>query len=74
MSYNLICIFFNMSWIPPNHKIIFDIFYVSAVIDSGSRYEVAYPGGISHFLEKLAFNVSNYLNSLVINHVTLRSE
>jgi processing peptidase subunit alpha len=28
------------------------------VIDSGSRYEVAYPSGISHFLEKLAFNVS----------------
>lgn len=26
------------------------------VIDSGPRYEVAYPSGISHFLEKLAFN------------------
>lgn len=32
---------------------------VGVVIDSGSRYEVAYPSGISHFLEKLAFNVSN---------------
>lgn len=31
---------------------------VGVVIDSGSRYEVAYPNGISHFLEKLAFHVS----------------
>uniref|UniRef100_A0A1B0AKH3 Mitochondrial-processing peptidase subunit alpha n=1 Tax=Glossina palpalis gambiensis TaxID=67801 RepID=A0A1B0AKH3_9MUSC len=29
---------------------------VGLVIDSGPRYEVTYPGGISHFLEKLAFN------------------
>ncbi|KAF5301161.1 hypothetical protein FQA39_LY10839 [Lamprigera yunnana] len=29
---------------------------IGVVIDSGSRYEVAYPSGISHFLEKLAFN------------------
>lgn len=29
---------------------------IGVVIDSGSRYEVAYPTGISHFLEKLAFN------------------
>lgn len=29
---------------------------VGVVIDSGPRYEVAYPSGISHFLEKLAFN------------------
>uniref|UniRef100_A0A1Y1LEA8 Mitochondrial-processing peptidase subunit alpha n=1 Tax=Photinus pyralis TaxID=7054 RepID=A0A1Y1LEA8_PHOPY len=29
---------------------------VGVVVDSGSRYEVAYPSGISHFLEKLAFN------------------
>ncbi|XP_065156191.1 mitochondrial-processing peptidase subunit alpha-like [Atheta coriaria] len=29
---------------------------VGVVIDSGSRYEVAYPSGISHFLEKLAFH------------------
>ncbi|CAH0559087.1 unnamed protein product [Brassicogethes aeneus] len=29
---------------------------VGVIIDSGSRYEVAYPSGISHFLEKLAFN------------------
>ncbi|TRY63141.1 hypothetical protein TCAL_00342 [Tigriopus californicus] len=28
---------------------------VGVCIDSGSRYEVAYPSGISHFLEKLAF-------------------
>ncbi|XP_014214456.1 mitochondrial-processing peptidase subunit alpha [Copidosoma floridanum] len=31
---------------------------VGVLIDSGSRYEVAYPSGISHFLEKLAFNSS----------------
>ena len=30
----------------------------TVVIDSGSRYEVAYPSGISHFLEKIAFGVS----------------
>lgn len=29
---------------------------VGVIIDSGSRHEVAYPSGISHFLEKLAFN------------------
>ncbi|KAL5012459.1 hypothetical protein ScPMuIL_011010 [Solemya velum] len=29
---------------------------VGVVIDSGSRYEVACPSGISHFLEKLAFS------------------
>ncbi|CAG0894191.1 unnamed protein product [Cyprideis torosa] len=28
---------------------------VGVVLDAGSRYEVAYPGGISHFLERLAF-------------------
>ncbi|KAJ9583883.1 hypothetical protein L9F63_021775, partial [Diploptera punctata] len=31
---------------------------VGVVVDSGSRYEVAYPSGISHFLEKLAFNMA----------------
>lgn len=33
---------------------------VGVVIDSGPRYEVAYPSGVSHFLEKLAFHVSHY--------------
>ncbi|XP_050303675.1 mitochondrial-processing peptidase subunit alpha [Anthonomus grandis grandis] len=33
---------------------------VGVVIDSGSRYEVAYPSGISHFLEKLAFNSTKH--------------
>ncbi|XP_055343277.1 mitochondrial-processing peptidase subunit alpha-like [Paramacrobiotus metropolitanus] len=28
---------------------------IGTVIDAGSRYEVAYPSGISHFLEKVAF-------------------
>ncbi|XP_065370001.1 mitochondrial-processing peptidase subunit alpha [Calliphora vicina] len=36
---------------------------VGLVIDSGPRYEVAYPGGVSHFLEKLAFNsTTNFPN------------
>lgn len=34
------------------------IIYFLVLIDSGPRFEVAYPSGISHFLEKLAFNVS----------------
>jgi len=29
---------------------------VGVCIDSGSRYEVAYPSGISHFLEKISYN------------------
>ncbi|UYV73113.1 PMPCA [Cordylochernes scorpioides] len=33
------------------------------VIDSGSRYETNYPKGISHFLEKLAFNATIQYNS-----------
>lgn len=52
---------------------------LSVVIDSGSRYEVAYPSGISHFLEKLAFRVRTekieyifgvtfcHSNSLILN-------
>ncbi|XP_049527652.1 mitochondrial-processing peptidase subunit alpha [Dermacentor silvarum] len=40
---------------------------VGVVIDSGSRYEAPYPSGVSHFLEKLAFNVSlSFL--LAVNH------
>uniref|UniRef100_A0A6M2DEP9 Mitochondrial-processing peptidase subunit alpha n=1 Tax=Xenopsylla cheopis TaxID=163159 RepID=A0A6M2DEP9_XENCH len=31
-------------------------FTVGVVIDSGPRYEIAYPSGVSHFLEKLAFH------------------
>ncbi|XP_003708190.1 mitochondrial-processing peptidase subunit alpha isoform X1 [Megachile rotundata] len=31
---------------------------VGVLIDSGPRYEIAYPSGISHFLEKLAFGSS----------------
>lgn len=33
------------------------MFAFTVVIDSGPRYEVAYPSGVSHFLEKLAFHV-----------------
>jgi len=31
---------------------------VGVCIDSGSRYEVAFPSGVSHYLEKLAFNAT----------------
>lgn len=31
---------------------------VGVCIDSGARYEVAYPSGVSHFLEKLAFGAT----------------
>jgi len=31
---------------------------VGVCIDSGSRYEVAFPSGISHYLEKLAFHAT----------------
>lgn len=30
---------------------------IGVVIDSGSRYEVNFPSGVNHFLEKLAFQV-----------------
>lgn len=33
-----------------------DFCTVGVVIDSGSRFETGYPSGISHYLEKLAFN------------------
>lgn len=36
---------------------------VGVCIDSGSRYEVAFPSGISHYLEKLAFNATSKFNS-----------
>lgn len=36
---------------------------IGVLIDSGPRYEVAYPNGISHFLEKLAFNSTNTFES-----------
>lgn len=32
-------------------------FLFPVVIDSGPRYEVAFPSGVSHYLEKLAFHV-----------------
>ncbi|OQV13683.1 Mitochondrial-processing peptidase subunit alpha [Hypsibius exemplaris] len=36
---------------------------IGMLIDSGSRYEVAYPSGISHFLEKLAFQSTKNFTS-----------
>lgn len=43
--------------ITPCHIVCF-LSLFSVVIDSGPRYEVAFPSGVSHFLEKLAFHVS----------------
>ncbi|XP_045195947.2 mitochondrial-processing peptidase subunit alpha-like [Mercenaria mercenaria] len=43
---------------------------VGVLIDSGSRYEVNYPSGINHFLEKLAFSkTTNYADRDKINQV-----
>jgi len=36
---------------------------VGVAIDSGSRYEVAFPSGISHYLEKLAFTSTSKYGS-----------
>ncbi|XP_050465436.1 mitochondrial-processing peptidase subunit alpha [Cataglyphis hispanica] len=36
---------------------------IGVLIDSGPRYEAAYPSGISHFLEKLAFGTTNTYDS-----------
>ncbi|XP_033227616.1 mitochondrial-processing peptidase subunit alpha-like [Belonocnema kinseyi] len=45
---------------------------IGVAIDSGPRYEVAYPSGISHFLEKLAFNsTKNFQNN---DHIMLSLE
>ena len=34
--------------------------HAAVFIDAGPRYEVKYTSGISHFLQKLAFNVCKY--------------
>lgn len=44
---------------------------VGLVIDSGPRYEVTYPSGVSHFLEKLAFNVSSFSFLFGVSHLTI---
>jgi len=36
---------------------------VGVAVDSGSRYEVAFPSGVSHYLEKLAFNSTTSFGS-----------
>ena len=43
------------------HLSWFISFLFSVVIDAGSRYEVDYPAGLSHLLEKLAFQVKSYM-------------
>lgn len=41
------------------------VFCFPVAIDSGSRFEVAFPSGISHFLEKLAYRVRMNSNDFV---------
>lgn len=41
----------SLTWLAHN------VLYFPVAIDSGSRFEVAFPSGISHFLEKLAYRV-----------------
>lgn len=53
------------------NRIYFYTNWILVIIDSGSRYEVAYPSGISHFLEKLAFNVSLHFSKLYFRHFDL---
>ncbi|VDK58820.1 unnamed protein product [Anisakis simplex] len=43
---------------------------IGVSIDSGCRYEVGYPSGTSHFVEKLAFSVSILVNQLGIIFTT----
>ena len=51
------------------HLSWFISFLFSVVIDAGSRYEVDYPAGLSHLLEKLAFQVKSYmLVSFFLDH------
>ncbi|XP_015113660.1 mitochondrial-processing peptidase subunit alpha [Diachasma alloeum] len=45
---------------------------IGVLIDSGPRFEVAYPSGISHFLEKLAFNSTKNYESK--DHIMLMLE
>ena len=40
--------------------VIWIVLLLSVVLDSGSRYEVNYPSGITHFLQKLSFGVSAF--------------
>ena len=51
------------------HLSWFISFLFSVVIDAGSRCEVDYPAGLSHLLEKLAFQVKSYmLVSFFLDH------
>lgn len=34
---------------------------LTVLVDAGSRYEVEYTSGISHFLQRLAFQVNSLL-------------
>ena len=41
------------------HYVTLLYFQKGVCIDSGARYEVAYPSGVSHFLEKMAFGATS---------------
>ncbi|XP_043476997.1 mitochondrial-processing peptidase subunit alpha [Leptopilina heterotoma] len=45
---------------------------IGVLVNSGPRFEVAYPSGISHFLEKLAFNSTKNFESR--DHILLAME
>jgi len=54
----------NLTQLPCGIRIASEVAYgefctVGVAINSGCRYEIAYPSGVNHFLEKLAFNTTS---------------
>ncbi|XP_060851916.1 mitochondrial-processing peptidase subunit alpha [Rhopalosiphum padi] len=54
----------NITQLPCGIRVASEVAYgefctVGVAINSGCRYEVAYPSGVNHFLEKLAFNTTS---------------
>lgn len=45
--------------------------YFVVLIDAGSRYEVDYPSGLSHVIEKMAFKVSHIFVSYILSIMLL---
>jgi len=63
-NHNLHNIKTNLTQLPCGIKIASEVAYgefctVGVAINSGCRYEVAYPSGVNHFLEKLAFSTTS---------------
>ena len=44
-------------------------YFFVVVIDAGSRYEVDYPAGLSHVIEKLSFQVMYIIHDRYLLHV-----